>query len=64
MEERKQLASQSYLVGSNYKPRAPLYATQCILYSPPLDKCLDESGVALACRQVKERHASEGLGVD
>lgn len=37
---------------------------QSILCSPPLDECLDEGGVALACSQVKECHASEGLGVD
>lgn len=35
-----------------------------ILHSPPLDESLDEGGIALACSQVKQRHASEGLGVD
>lgn len=35
-----------------------------MLFSPPLDECLDEGGIALACSQVQERHASEGLGVD
>lgn len=34
------------------------------MHSPPLDERLDEVGVALARRQVKESHASEGLGVD
>ena len=32
--------------------------------SPPLDEGLDERGVALAGRQVKQSHSSEGLGVD
>lgn len=31
---------------------------------PPFDEGLDEGGIALACSQVKKRHASEGLGVD
>jgi len=43
---------------------APLYSIFSILFSPPLYECLNEGGVALACSQVKECHASEGLGVD
>lgn len=64
LDRREKTISISLLfsvVHTNYKPKRHYTS---ILYSPPLDERLDEGGVALACSQVKECHASEGLRVD